>query len=453
MPVIEVAFSPVIARLGPLELGWHGVFSVLAVIVAMWLGLRRARRRGLPAEPMGAVVTWAFVGGVVGARLFHVLDNLPSYLANPLAIVAIWQGGIAVYGAFLGGIAGGLLAARRARIPAWPLLDAAAPAMLVGQAIGRLGCLSNGDAWGAPTGGPWGIVYSRPDALLPPELLGVPTHPYPLYEIAAVVLLLAGLWLARRPLTAPGQLFLVAAIGYAAIRFSLSFFRQETVVAWGLQEAQLVALATGFAALGVLLVRWGRGPAVRSAIPIALVVALVFVSCGPPGARLAGTDLGAGPAPDFTLVDGRTGAPVSLSDLRGKVVALTFLYTSCPDVCPLTAAAFRRAQRDLGPDGGDVVFVAVSADPQRDTPAAVQAFSRAHDLDSGWHYLIGPRAQLERVWSAYGVFVTPDEGRPTVTHTDAVFLIDREGRERVLLRTDRLAEDLVADLRQLITEP
>lgn len=197
---------------------------------------------------------------------------------------------------------------------------------------------------------------------------------------------------------------------------------------------------------------WARRSMARRGTVLALVASFLLAGCGPAATELAGTDLGAGPAPDFTLLDGRTGDRVSLSDLRGKVVALAFLYTSCPDVCPLTAAAFRRAQRDLGDEASEVVFVAVSADPGRDTPQAVDAFSRAHDLDSGWHYLIGPRAQLARVWSAYGIFVAPDEGRPTVTHTDAVFLIDREGRERVLLRTERLADLLVDDLRQLVAE-
>jgi phosphatidylglycerol:prolipoprotein diacylglycerol transferase len=79
------------------------------------------------------------VGGIVGARLFHVADHLPYYLANPLLIPAVWEGGIAIYGAFLGGLIGGVVAARRARLPIWRLLDVAAPAMLVGQAIGRLG--------------------------------------------------------------------------------------------------------------------------------------------------------------------------------------------------------------------------------------------------------------------------------------------------------------------------
>lgn len=133
-------------------------------------------------------------------------------------------------------------------------------------------------------------------------------------------------------------------------------------------------------------------------------------------------------------------------------MVLSFLYTRCPDVCPLTAATFRSAQRELGPDANEVVFVAVSTDPDHDTPQAVQEFSRDHDLDAGWHYLIGQRAQLAAVWKDYGIVANPDPGEPTVTHTDAVYLIDKRGRERVLLRSDALVESLERDLRILIAE-
>lgn len=176
------------------------------------------------------------------------------------------------------------------------------------------------------------------------------------------------------------------------------------------------------------------------------------VACGPAAPTLAGTDLGGGDAPGFTLTDGRTGTPLALADLRGKVVVLSFLYTRCPDVCPLTAATFRATQRELGADSGDVVFLAVSTDPEGDTPQAVQAFSRDHGLDAGWHYLIGSRAQLARVWQDYGIVANPDPEPPTVTHTDAVFLIDRQGRERVLLRSDALGESLLKDLKILLAE-
>jgi protein SCO1/2 len=176
------------------------------------------------------------------------------------------------------------------------------------------------------------------------------------------------------------------------------------------------------------------------------------IACGPAAPTLAGTDLGGGDAPGFTLTDGRTGEALALADLRGKVVVLSFLYTRCPDICPLTAATFRATQRELGADADDVVFLAVSTDPEGDTPQAAQAFSRDHGLDAGWHYLIGSRAQLSRVWQDYGIVANPDPQPPTVTHTDAVYLIDKQGRERVLLRSDVLDDVLLQDVRILIAE-
>ena len=183
---------------------------------------------------------------------------------------------------------------------------------------------------------------------------------------------------------------------------------------------------------------------VRPAWIVAIVLALV--ACAPP--KLTGTELGATDAPDFTLTDGVTGRSVSLGAQRGQVVALTFLYTTCPDVCPLTASRFRAAQDSLGSDAGRVTFIAVSVDPDRDTPKATQDFSASHGLSTNWYYLVGARAQLAPVWSAYGIGVQPGSG--SVTHNDAVYLIDRRGRERVLLHSEDLAANLVDDLRALI---
>ena len=253
--MIEITFDPVLWRLGPLALSWHGLFTMLAVGIAVWVGIRRSRRMGFPEEPLIDVAVWAIVGGIVGARLFFIIDHIGDYISDPVAALSIWRGGIAVYGAFLGGIFAGFITARRVGLPVWPLLDAAAPAMLIGQAVGRLGCLSNGDAWGGPTGASWGLVYQHPGVALPYELIGVPTHPYPVYEIAGVILLLGILWLGRRQLAIPGTTFLLAALGYAAIRFGLSFYRQESEILWGLQQAQLLALGTGIAALALLLIR------------------------------------------------------------------------------------------------------------------------------------------------------------------------------------------------------
>ena len=176
------------------------------------------------------------------------------------------------------------------------------------------------------------------------------------------------------------------------------------------------------------------------------LAALVLGACAP--TPLAGTELGATDAPDFTLTDGVSGRAVTLSAHRGQVVALTFLYTTCPDVCPLTATRFRAAQAELQGDASRVTFIAVSVDPDRDTPKAVQDFSTAHGLAANWFYLVGGRAQLSPVWNAYGIGV--QAGSTTVTHNDAVYLIDARGRERVLLHSEDLARDLTNDLRALL---
>ena len=185
-------------------------------------------------------------------------------------------------------------------------------------------------------------------------------------------------------------------------------------------------------------------------IALALTCALVLSACEPD--RLLGTELQKNPAPDFTLTDGRTGASVTLSSLRPRTVALAFLFTRCPDICPMTAGQFRAAQRALGENASKVVFVAVSVDPEGDTPAAVRDFSDRHDLKDGWHYLIGARPQLEAVWSKYGIGAFPSSGARAVEHNDAIYLIDGQGRERAIVHSSDPPNWLVDDLRALIRE-
>jgi protein SCO1/2 len=186
------------------------------------------------------------------------------------------------------------------------------------------------------------------------------------------------------------------------------------------------------------------------AVVLALVCALVISACGED--RLFGTELEKNMAPDFTLSDGVSGKSLSLSSLRKNTVALAFLYTRCPDVCPLTAGQFRAAQRSLGDDASKVEFLAVSVDPEGDTPAAVREFSGLHDLTERWHYLIGPRAQLEAVWALYGIGSFASSGARAVDHNDAIYLIDGRGRERAILHSSDPTNWLLDDLRALIRE-
>ncbi len=186
------------------------------------------------------------------------------------------------------------------------------------------------------------------------------------------------------------------------------------------------------------------------AVALALVCVLVLSACGED--RLFGTELEKKPAPDFTLTDAVTGRSLTLSSLRKSTIALAFLFTRCPDVCPLTAGQFRAAQRSLGADAAKVEFVAVSVDPDGDTQQAVREFSERHDLSERWHYLIGPRAQLEAVWAMYGIGAFSSSGARAVEHNDAIYLIDARGRERAILHSSDPTNWLLDDLRAMIRE-
>lgn len=164
---------------------------------------------------------------------------------------------------------------------------------------------------------------------------------------------------------------------------------------------------------------------------------------------LQGTDLGSTLAPDFHLTD-QFGKPISLSQFRGEPVVLTFMYTHCPDICPLTAEKLRQVQQELGKDASHVMMLAVSIDPKGDTKATALNFSQAHKLTANWHYLIGTQDQLSPVWNAYSIYTqsTPNK----VTHTDALYLIDKQGRERIFFADDFTNDQLTDDLKILLAE-
>ncbi len=152
--------------------------------------------------------------------------------------------------------------------------------------------------------------------------------------------------------------------------------------------------------------------------------------------------------PDFALFD-QQGRRVELYGLKGRVVLLTFLYTHCVDVCPLTAARLNAALRLLGPARTQVRVLAVSVDPKGDTPASVHAFIRRHALLPQFRYLTGTRHALAPLWRAYGVASTAAAGNH-VDHTLYTLLLDRSGRGRVLYDSTASPGSIAHDMRVLL---
>ena len=148
-------------------------------------------------------------------------------------------------------------------------------------------------------------------------------------------------------------------------------------------------------------------------------------------------------APPIALHDDQ-GRRVTLAQFRGKWVAVAFIYTHCPDVCPLISQNLNAALATAP----DLRVVAVSVDPKGDTPAAVRAFIHSHHLSRSFHYLIGSRAQLSPVWRAWHVAALPGPAK-TVSHSSFEVLVDPDGRERAYYDAAISAADVLHDLRAL----
>jgi protein SCO1/2 len=151
------------------------------------------------------------------------------------------------------------------------------------------------------------------------------------------------------------------------------------------------------------------------------------------------------PAPSFTLRD-QHGAMISPSTLRGRVVALTFLDTQCLNLCPLQASLLGTVQSNLGP-GAQFSVVVVSVRPEADTPTNIATFASAHGLKSGYYWLTGTRDQLASVWDSYGVGVQVANG--DLAHSSIIYLIDRNGAERVAFADVPDIAAVVGDVRYL----
>ena len=161
-----------------------------------------------------------------------------------------------------------------------------------------------------------------------------------------------------------------------------------------------------------------------------------------------------GAAPDFALTS-QDGAEVTLGAFRGKVVAVTFIYASCPDVCPLLSDKLARVQDELGADfGARIAFLSITVDPERDTPEVLKEYAEALDADlAGWSFLTGTKAAIRDVARRYGVAVAPAaDGQ--VDHTLLTTLIDRRGIMRVQYLGYRFdEEEFRHDLLDLLNEP
>jgi phosphatidylglycerol:prolipoprotein diacylglycerol transferase len=233
---------PVLLELGGFRLHTYGVMVAAAILVALWLARREATRTGLDVDFVSDLGVTAILAGLVAARLAYVIGWEPElFWRDPMGVIAVWRGGLALHGGLLAGLVAGVWLCRRRGVSPWSVGDTVAPALILGQGIGRLACLMSGDAYGTPTSLPWAITFTNPGALAPLE---VPLHPTQLYEFGLALALFGVLWVLRTRLSAPGQLFLLYVLGYGLIRLLTETVRGDRVeLALGLSLLQVASLA------------------------------------------------------------------------------------------------------------------------------------------------------------------------------------------------------------------
>ena len=261
--MIPIPFDPEI-HLGPFSLAWHGIFTAVGIFFGVWLSVKLVTAQARISEAdANAIAFWGVVGGIIGARVFHVADcwtacaSVPDGYVHHLELIPqIWTGGIAVWGAALGGVLGGLIVAlRRGTVPIGFGADAAAPGISLGFAIGRIGDIINGEHHATACDAPFGICvgYTNPSTLGQPG----PVHLAVAYDMAwtslgvALVLLLMRTALARAP---QGRIFWTWVLWYTLGRFMLGFLRVgDPTPILGLRQDQLVAVIAATVALPALV--------------------------------------------------------------------------------------------------------------------------------------------------------------------------------------------------------
>jgi len=230
---------PVILQIGPIKIYSYGLMMALAFLVAGFLFRKELKRAGLPVDMGDLIVIGAVLGGIIGAKLYFIIENLGD--PDALSLRSIFSGsGLVWYGGFMGGTIAVLAIIRLKRAPLLKVLDLLAPMMILGYAFGRMGCFLSGDGcYGPPTDLPWGISF--PNGIVP-TLERV--HPAPLYEIAMSLVIFSLLWKIRRRMAPAGWHFGLYLILAGTERFIVEFWRRTPVAALGLTMAQLIGIAS-----------------------------------------------------------------------------------------------------------------------------------------------------------------------------------------------------------------
>lgn len=249
---------PVLFRLGPLTVHTYGVLVAAGFLIGIAFAVTQAKKEGVPPDKIIDLGFYIILAAIIGSRLLFILVNVRRYIANPLDIFKLWEGGLVFYGGILLAVPTGIWYVIRNRLGLWKTADICAPSIAIGHAFGRLGCFAAGCCYGkAAASLPWGVIFTDPNCLAPTN---VALHPTQLYESAGELINFVILISFRRYKTFNGQLFMSYLILYSVLRFTVEFFRGDVERGFIFQNLSvsqgisIVVFLTGVVGLTVL--RW-----------------------------------------------------------------------------------------------------------------------------------------------------------------------------------------------------
>ncbi|WP_373544293.1 prolipoprotein diacylglyceryl transferase [Chamaesiphon sp.] len=236
-----------ILRLGSFRLKWYGVLIATAVLVGVNLSMRLAKSRNIDPEAIADLAIWLILGAIPAARLYYVAFEWQTYSQHPEQIIKIWEGGIAIHGAIIGGSIAATIFAKLKQLSFWQLADIVAPSVALGQTIGRWGNFFNSEAFGRPTEFPWKLYIPkdrRPFEYINSDYF----HPTFLYEsLWNLLVFIVLMWLFindnRHHRLRTGSIFLVYLIAYSIGRFGVEGLRTDSLMFGSLRMAQVISLA------------------------------------------------------------------------------------------------------------------------------------------------------------------------------------------------------------------
>ena len=247
-------------HLGPLMIRFYGLAYAVAFVVGTVVASRHLARRGVPSAVSENIAFWTIVFGLIGARLYYVVQSgWLWYLTHPQHIFAFWEGGMAFFGAVFAAIVVLFWMSRRHHLDFWDLIDAGVLFAAVGQPIGRIGNILNGEILGPASNLPWAIRYTNPETMV--THLGVAYQPANAYEGIATLIILGILLLVRRRGVPAGVLGLLYMALYPISQLIVFIWRTDyetPAVLWGLKQAQLTSIAVLVFVVPPLVYLWWR---------------------------------------------------------------------------------------------------------------------------------------------------------------------------------------------------